>query len=69
MGREEKGKEVVEDAVGKVRKKKTTGKAQASKGSLVSLKEEGSSLAIVPYPTTELTLGEQMLVNLTRLKF
>ncbi|KAK3133038.1 hypothetical protein QOZ80_6AG0531240 [Eleusine coracana subsp. coracana] len=58
VGTEKKGKEVVEeDAAGKVRRRKTTGKAQASKGSLVSLKENGSSLAIVPYATTELTRG------------
>ncbi|KAK3129811.1 hypothetical protein QOZ80_6BG0485030 [Eleusine coracana subsp. coracana] len=58
VGTEEKGKEAVEeDAAGKVRRRKATGKAPASRGSLVSLKEKGSSLTIVPYPTTELTHG------------
>ncbi|TVU09041.1 hypothetical protein EJB05_42481, partial [Eragrostis curvula] len=54
--RVENGKGVVEEeAAEKVRRRKITRKAQTPKESLVLVKEEGSSLALVPYPPTILT--------------
>ncbi|KAL6594829.1 hypothetical protein ACP70R_048278 [Stipagrostis hirtigluma subsp. patula] len=61
LGREEAGKEAVEEeeGVGKTRRRKAPARALKAKGSVVAVKEKGSRLALVPCPPTNSTRGAE----------